>query len=165
MGAYIISVDVTTEATTGQEICPGVVIGNNSDEAVAVALSWADESQPGEVISGDTYANMTILGAKGSGYHEQEKLYPSVRAMPSGDVVWGVAIWRINEDGITWTKVEPRYFTIRNTSSSGGGGEEEGGDEGEQPWYKKYKNWLIGGTVAAAGLVAVGLGISASRKK
>ena len=160
MGAYIISVDVPTEATTGQEICPGVVIGNNSSEAVAVALSWQEESGPSGQISDGSYTDITILGASGSGYHEQEKLYPSVKIMPNTDVSWGVAIWKINEDGISWTKVETRYFTITNTSSSG-----SGGDSGEQSWAKKHKNWLIGGA-AVAGLVTVmGLGIAAIRKR
>lgn len=157
MGAYIVSVDVPTEATTGQEICPGVVIGNNSSEAVAVGLSWKDEPGPsglGDDESG--YTDITILGPKGAGSHAQEKLYPSVRIMPAADANWGISIWKINEDGVTWSKVETRDFTIANVSQ-GGGSEEEGG-------MSTGMKWLIGGLVAVGALVTLG-GLLLTRKK
>jgi len=156
MGAYIITLDVPDTANTGDDICPGVLLGNNDNEAVAVGLSWSDEEGPSAI------EGITILGAADSGNHETETLHPTVRVMPGDSVTWGVSTWRINEDGITWTKVETRMFTIQNLAAGGGGG---GGEEEEDTGGLSTTTKLLLGGLAAVGVLLSALGIVLAKKK
>ncbi len=155
MGAYIYSIDVPAQAQTGQEICPGVLVVNDGSEAVAVGLSWSDESGPSAI------EGITILGVD---QHESETLHPPIRIMPASDVNWGVTIWRINEDGITWSKVATRTFFIENITADGGEEPEEPEEPGETEGMSTTTKLVIGGVAAAGLLLGIGGIVMAGKK-
>lgn len=60
MSISIVSVSAPTSATTGQEICPAVVVQNDGNELVRVAIAW--ENDEDFLVNGPDFSSQIELG-------------------------------------------------------------------------------------------------------
>ncbi len=60
MSISIVSVSAPTSATTGQEICPAVVVQNDGNELVRVAIAWENDEE--FLLNGPDFSSQIELG-------------------------------------------------------------------------------------------------------